>query len=50
MAAVRTNLCVLDYIRSDYVHVLYQNRIVNSGDFVLVKQLEQGYGWLADQQ
>ncbi|MCL2894821.1 Fe-S cluster assembly ATPase SufC [Brenneria tiliae] len=42
---------ILDYIRPDYVHVLYQGRIVKSGDFSLVKQLEeQGYGWLTDQQ
>ncbi len=38
---------ILDYIKPDYVHVLYQGRIVKSGDFSLVKQLEeQGYGWL----
>ncbi|BFO09870.1 hypothetical protein GGER_23800 [Serratia rubidaea] len=42
---------ILDYIKPDYVHVLSQGRIVKSGDFSLVKQLEeQGYGWLADQQ
>lgn len=42
---------ILDYIQPDYVHVLYQGRIVKSGDFSLVKQLEeQGYGWLTDQQ
>lgn len=42
---------ILDYIRPDYVHVLYQGRIVKSGDFSLVKQLEeQGYGWLTEQQ
>ncbi|KAA9001241.1 Fe-S cluster assembly ATPase SufC [Affinibrenneria salicis] len=42
---------ILDYIRPDHVHVLYQGRIVKSGDFSLVKQLEeQGYGWLTDQQ
>ncbi|RLM27042.1 Fe-S cluster assembly ATPase SufC [Brenneria alni] len=42
---------ILDYIKPDYVHVLYQGRIVKSGDFSLVKQLEeQGYGWLTDQQ
>ena len=36
---------ILDYIKPDYVHVLYQGRIVKSGDFTLVKQLEeQGYG------
>ncbi|MFP1822456.1 Fe-S cluster assembly ATPase SufC [Lonsdalea quercina] len=42
---------ILDYIKPDLVHVLYQGRIVKSGDFTLVKQLEeQGYGWLTDQQ
>ncbi|MGL9759750.1 MAG: Fe-S cluster assembly ATPase SufC [Symbiopectobacterium sp.] len=42
---------ILDYIQPDYVHVLYQGRIVKSGDFSLAKQLEeQGYGWLTDQQ
>lgn len=42
---------ILDYIQPDHVHVLYQGRIVKSGDFSLVKQLEeQGYGWLTDQQ
>ncbi|MCP1107933.1 Fe-S cluster assembly ATPase SufC [Serratia nevei] len=42
---------ILDYIKPDYVHVLSQGRIVKSGDFSLVKQLEeQGYGWLTDQQ
>lgn len=42
---------ILDYIKPDHVHVLYQGRIVKSGDFSLVKQLEeQGYGWLTEQQ
>ncbi|ATV42264.1 Fe-S cluster assembly ATPase SufC [Pectobacterium brasiliense] len=42
---------ILDYIKPDHVHVLYQGRIVKSGDFSLVKQLEeQGYGWLTDEQ
>ncbi|WP_074011876.1 Fe-S cluster assembly ATPase SufC [Candidatus Sodalis sp. SoCistrobi] len=42
---------ILDYIKPDHVHVLYQGRIVKSGDFSLVKQLEeQGYGWLTKQQ
>ncbi|PWC14143.1 Fe-S cluster assembly ATPase SufC [Brenneria roseae subsp. americana] len=42
---------ILDYIKPDHVHVLSQGRIVKSGDFSLVKQLEeQGYGWLTDQQ
>ncbi|BAN96018.1 FeS assembly ATPase SufC [Plautia stali symbiont] len=42
---------ILDYIKPDHVHVLYQGKIVKSGDFTLVKQLEeQGYGWLTDQE
>ncbi|XBS68064.1 Fe-S cluster assembly ATPase SufC [Acerihabitans sp. KWT182] len=42
---------ILDYIKPDHVHVLYQGRIVKSGDFSLVKQLEeQGYGWLTEQE
>lgn len=42
---------ILDYIKPDHVHVLYQGRIVKSDDFSLVKQLEeQGYGWLTEQQ
>ncbi|SKC22327.1 Iron-regulated ABC transporter ATPase subunit SufC [Kosakonia radicincitans] len=42
---------ILDYIKPDFVHVLYQGRIVKSGDFTLVKQLEElGYGWLTEQQ
>jgi len=42
---------ILDYIKPDHVHVLYQGKIVKSGDFSLVKQLEeQGYGWLTDQE
>ena len=40
-----------DDSKPDEVHVLYQGRIVKSGDFTLVKQLEeQGYGWLTEQQ
>ncbi|SFM94894.1 Iron-regulated ABC transporter ATPase subunit SufC [Izhakiella capsodis] len=42
---------ILDYIKPDFVHVLYQGKIVKSGDLTLVKQLEeQGYGWLTDQE
>ncbi|MFI0489005.1 MAG: Fe-S cluster assembly ATPase SufC, partial [Yersinia sp. (in: enterobacteria)] len=42
---------ILDYVKPDFVHVLYQGRIIKSGDFTLVKQLEeQGYGWLTEQQ
>lgn len=42
---------ILDYIQPDYIHVLSQGYIVKSGDFTLVKYLEEyGYGWLAEQQ
>ena len=39
---------ILDYIKPDYVHVLYQGRIVKSGDFTLSQTTGggQGYGWL----
>lgn len=41
---------ILDYIQPDYVHVMNQGRIVQSGDFSLVKKIEeQGYGWLTKQ-
>ncbi|MEY1569045.1 Fe-S cluster assembly ATPase SufC [Providencia manganoxydans] len=42
---------ILDYVKPDFVHVLYQGEIIKSGDFSLAKKLEeQGYGWLIDQQ
>ncbi|MXP66205.1 Fe-S cluster assembly ATPase SufC [Pantoea sp. Nvir] len=42
---------ILDYIEPDCVHVLYKGSIVESGEFTLVKQLEeQGYGWLTDEE
>lgn len=38
---------MLDYIVPDYVHVLYQGRIVKSGDKHLARSLEdKGYAWL----
>ncbi|MCR3755509.1 MAG: Fe-S cluster scaffold complex subunit SufC [Sodalis sp. Psp] len=40
---------ILDYIKPNRIHVLYQGRIMKSGNFSLVKQLEeQGYGWLTE--
>ncbi|WMY96827.1 MAG: Fe-S cluster assembly ATPase SufC [Arsenophonus sp.] len=40
---------ILDYIKPDFVHVLYQGNIIQSGDFSLAKKIElQGYGWLID--
>lgn len=42
---------ILDYVKPDFVHVLYQGKIIKSGDFSLAKKMEeQGYGWLIDQQ
>jgi len=38
---------ILNYIKPDFVHVLYNGRIVKSGDFSLVKELEEkGYSWI----
>ncbi|MBK4775387.1 Fe-S cluster assembly ATPase SufC [Candidatus Pantoea edessiphila] len=38
---------ILNYIKPDVVHVLYKGNIVKSGNFSLVRQLEEyGYGWL----
>jgi len=38
---------LLNYIVPDRVHVLYEGRIVKSGDFQLAKDLEkQGYDWV----
>ncbi|KGI77742.1 Fe-S cluster assembly ATPase SufC [Oleiagrimonas soli] len=40
---------LLDYIEPDYVHVLADGRIVESGDKELAKKLEaHGYAWVAD--
>ncbi|MFP3014148.1 MAG: Fe-S cluster assembly ATPase SufC [Arsenophonus sp.] len=40
---------ILDYVKPDFVHVLHQGKIIQSGDFTLAKKLEeQGYGWLID--
>jgi len=38
---------LLDYVVPDYVHVLYQGRIVKSGGKELALELEEkGYGWI----
>ncbi|OIQ25770.1 Fe-S cluster assembly ATPase SufC [uncultured Vibrio sp.] len=38
---------ILDYIKPDYVHVLYDGKIVKSGDHTLATELEEkGYGWI----
>jgi Fe-S cluster assembly ATP-binding protein len=40
---------LLDYIVPDYVHVLYQGKIVRSGDKSLALELEEkGYDWLKE--
>ena len=40
---------ILDYIKPDFVHVLYQGKIIKSGDFSMVAELEEnGYGWLTE--
>jgi Fe-S cluster assembly ATP-binding protein len=37
----------LDYIVPDYVHVLYEGRIVKTGDKTLALTLEEkGYDWI----
>mgnify|MGYP002653848586 FL=1 len=41
---------LLDYIVPDYVHVLYQGRIVKSGDKSLAHELEdKGYDWIKEE-
>ena len=38
---------LLDYVVPDYVHVLHQGKIVQSGGKELALELEKkGYGWL----
>jgi Fe-S cluster assembly ATP-binding protein len=40
---------LLDYIQPDFVHVLVDGRIVESGDRTLARELEaHGYGWVAE--
>ena len=41
---------LLSYIVPDYVHVLFEGRIVKSGDKKLALELEEkGYGWIEEQ-
>jgi len=41
---------LLDYIKPDYVHVLYKGRIIRSGGPELALELEErGYDWLKEQ-
>ena len=42
---------LLDYIRPDFVHVLYKGRIIRTGGPELALELEEkGYDWLKDQE
>ena len=42
---------LLDYIIPDFVHVLYDGKIVKTGDKNLAMELEEkGYDWLKDEQ
>lgn len=42
---------ILDYIKPDFVHVLYKGKIVKSGDHTLAKELEdKGYGWIIGEE
>ena len=41
---------LLDYIRPDFVHVLYKGRIVRSGGPELALELEErGYDWIKEE-
>ena len=41
---------LLDYIKPDFVHVLYKGRIVRSGGPELALELERrGYDWIKDE-
>jgi len=40
---------LLDYVKPDFVHVMYEGKIVKTGDASLAKELEEnGYGWLEE--
>lgn len=40
---------ILEYIKPDYIHILYKGHIMKSGDISLVKILEEkGYDWLSE--
>jgi Fe-S cluster assembly ATP-binding protein len=42
---------LLDYIVPDFVHVLYNGKIVKSGDASLALELEEkGYDWIKNEQ
>ncbi|MDH4468847.1 MAG: Fe-S cluster assembly ATPase SufC [Bacteriovoracaceae bacterium] len=38
---------LLNYVKPDFVHVLYEGKIIESGDFTLAEKLDaQGYDWI----
>jgi Fe-S cluster assembly ATP-binding protein len=40
---------MLDYIRPDFVHVLYNGTIVRTGDATLAKEIdERGFDWIEE--
>jgi len=40
---------LLDYVKPDYVHILQDGKIIKTGDFNLVKEIEnKGYDWLKE--
>jgi Fe-S cluster assembly ATP-binding protein len=42
---------LLDYIEPDYVHVLYDGKIIKSGDKTLALELEKkGYDWIINEK
>jgi len=42
---------ILNHLRPDRVHVMYQGRIVASGTAELVEELERkGYDWLKEEE
>jgi Fe-S cluster assembly ATP-binding protein len=41
---------ILHLVEPDFVHVMYEGRIVKEGGTELVEQLEErGYGWIRDE-
>lgn len=41
---------ILDYIKPDHVHIMYDGKIIKSGDAELVHTLEaKGYGWVKEE-
>jgi Fe-S cluster assembly ATP-binding protein len=39
----------LNYIRPEFVHIMYEGRIVEEGGFELAEKIQgQGYDWVAE--